>query len=164
METNVIDTMNTSETNGENEVISYVNISERHKTFLWLWNKTGTSHMKSVLKYFGFVLYAITKDGLIKERDHLEQVHTCSLFPGHENYKMMVSARNPYSRFVSNYRFSVRPKKFNPREFESYTTKSFQQHFHAIECGSFHQRKPDYWVRVEHMYEDYMQKIGRAHV
>ena len=107
METKGINTNNTCCKSGEedNDLIG-INISERVKTFLWIWNKTGTSHMKKVLKFFGFKFYYL-KDGEIKlEQNDIVQLHNCQFFPGHENYHFMVSARNPYTRFVSHFRFN----------------------------------------------------------
>jgi len=158
METNVIDTTNILNVNGgpkDNAI--YVNISERHKTFLWLWSKTGTTHMKNVLKYFGFQLYEIQNGVRTLHQPRIEQIHSCHLFEGHENYKLLISARNPYSRFVSDYRFSSRPKIFDLKDFEKFLFERTQRDPRCYECSNFINRKPDYWVRTEHMYEDYLK-------
>ena len=149
--------MTTSETSGEkNNFYIPINVSQKHKTFLWVWAKTGTSHMVEVLKDFDFDQYGITDTGLIFLNKGLQQIHLCSLFPGHENYKMMVSARNPYSRFFSFYRHSHRGF------YQDMTIDGFQEFlentivgYGTHDCVTFSERFPDYYVRVESMFEDY---------
>lgn len=157
MEIKHTNTKNTWRVSGENIEYNFpINVSKIHNTFLWVWAKTGTSHMVEVLRDFGFDNYGITETGLIFISKGISQIHTCSFFPGHENYKMMVSARNPYSRFFSFYRHSNRGFYENMtiegfREFLENTIIGYGTH----DCVTFSERFPDYYVRVESMFQDY---------
>ncbi len=155
METNKTDTCSTCKKSGEIENNYGLNISEEHKTFLWLWAKTGTSHMKQNLKYFGFNFYMFDGGKRSFLSKGITQQHTCQLFEGHEEYKLMVSARNPYPRYVSAYimrKFSS--KKFAEDSFKVFLEKTLFENVN-FDCVTFHSRIPDYFIRVENMFEDY---------
>lgn len=130
-----------------------LNISEKYKTFLWLWNKTGTSHMAKNLKYFGFQYFILENNTKKLQTDSIIQAHTCKLFPGHENYYMMVSARNPYTRFFSAYNFRFR-KDLTIQGFKEFLEFNFESD-HDFNCSTFNERLPNFYVRVENMVEDY---------
>ena len=135
---------------------TFFNISESHRTFLWLWHKTGTTHMRNLLKNFDFKFYKIVDSKKTLFIDKVVEQHDCFLFEGHEEYKLMVSARNPYSRYVSQYRFFLEPKNFDISHFEEYLYKIIETESNCFDCTNFETRKPDYYVRMEHMYEDYL--------
>lgn len=151
METNKIDTCSTCGKNGEIKNENGINISEKHKTFLWLWSKTGTSHLIKVLQHFDFNFYRFEGKRRIFEKKNILQIHLCELFPGHEEYKMMVTARNPYSRYVSLYK--MRNENVTFQEFLESQVHSKTN----FDCVTFIQRKPDYFIRVENMYNDYLK-------
>lgn len=149
--------MNTSRKSGvTDDFLGYINVSVKNNIFLWLWAKTGTSHMVQVLRDFDFDIYGIKENGLVFNNKGLQQFHTCFLFSGHQNYKMMVSARNPYSRFFSFYRHQ------NRGFYEKITIDGFREFLEnsipgvgTHDCVSFHERYPDYYVRIESMFSDY---------
>jgi len=156
METNKTDTCNTCVENG-NVPSSYgINISERYKVFLWLYHKTGTSHMTKNLKYFDFNFYSIENGKRSFRSKGIFQQHVCEFFPGHEDYKMMVSVRNPYSRWVSWFKMMNKktPQVVTKNNFTLFVEKNI---FNEInyKCVSYHHRKPDYSVRLESLFEDY---------
>lgn len=131
------------------------NILESHKLFVWLWEKTGTTHMSNLLRNFDFKHYYF--DGNDKKLIHNRIIHTheCGLFPGHEDYKLMVSTRNPYSRIVSSYKMN-HLEDLDKNTFRDYLETIFYLNEPTgVNCYSFVKRKPDYFVRVEHMYDDY---------
>ena len=113
--------------------------------------------MKQNLKYFGFNFYGFDNG---KKRKFLTegitQQHTCQLFEGHEEYKMMVSARNPYSRYVSLYKMIKKLENSFPEieNFEDFLEKQIFED-HNFECVTFHSRIPDYIIRIENLFEDY---------
>lgn len=141
------------------EVLDYpirANISEEHNTFLWLWDKTGTTHAKTVLSNFNFRHFGIDGDKKVLLTNEIIQYHRCALFPGHENYKLFVTARNPYTRFASLFKYSTMDeKKFTKEEFRNFVEFTIQVISNVAECSLFRNRLPDYYVRVESLYEDY---------
>jgi hypothetical protein len=153
METNKTDTCSTCKKSGEIENNYGLNISEEHKTFLWLWAKTGTSHLKQNMKYFGFNFYMFDGGKRSFLSKGITQQHTCQLFEGHHDYKMLATARNPYSRYVS---FYIMAKK-DEATIENFDDFLETQIFHHtnFDCVTFHDRIPDYFVRVENLFEDY---------
>lgn len=158
METKLTNTLNTWNENGETDYKdSALNISDRVKTFLWIWNKTGTSHMKTILDYFDFYYYSIIKGERKLLQKTIIQTHDCKFFNGHEDYKFMVSARNPYTRFLSQYRFQNRPinEKLNSEGFQKFLEEHIFDAPNNAECTNFHTRLPDYYVRTESLFEDY---------
>jgi hypothetical protein len=157
METKEIDTLNTwNESGGNPDSIFFVNISEKYKTFLWLWSKTGTMHMLDVLRDFGFNSYKFHNGTKNFFRSGIIDNHNCDLFPNHLEYKMMVSARNPYTRFFSWYKYQNRGL-FN-LSLEGYQTFLEKTIFEeSLDCLNFHERKPDYFVRIENLYDDYLK-------
>lgn len=143
------------------ELNSSVNVSEKHKTILWLWKKCGTTHMTKILNKFDFKYYEIKDGGLSMLKNTIVQKHSCSLFEGHENYKIIAAIRNPYSRFFSEFTFNKNLEQFIPNE---ENIENFRQFIYQItvfsevlsnECVDFSERVPDYPVRLENLYEDY---------
>lgn len=112
--------------------------------------------MKENLKYFDFNFYMF--DG--RKRTFLSkgitQQHTCQLFEGHHEYKMIASARNPYSRYVSLYKMaqSGGNLKAKIQDFEEFLETQVFHHTN-FDCVTFHSRIPDYFIRVENLFEDY---------
>ena len=143
------------------ELNSSINLSQKHKTILWLWKKCGTSHMAKIMNKYDFKYYRIEDDNLILLQDHVVQKHYCNLLPGHENYKILAAVRNPYSRFFSEYTFFRSKEEFSLNEInkEKFRTFIYQitisTEILSNECVDFSQRIPDYSVRLENLYEDY---------
>ena len=103
METNGTSIISTLNENGKiNDEYVGINISERVKTFLWLWNKTGTTHMKKVLKYFGFHFYEFTNGTKRLELEEIIQFHSCRFFPGDRKSTRLNSSHVALSRMPSS--------------------------------------------------------------
>jgi hypothetical protein len=167
MEINLIDTLSIWKKSGEmnqNEEIKHcdgVNLSQTYKTFLWLWSKCGTTHMKTVLDRFDFKFYQLKNNKLSLKNSSIVHEHNCIIFPEHENYKLLAAIRNPYSRFFSEFVSTNNNEKFesNPQNKDK-----FSIHLENIlmrgyrlsnNCCDFFDRKPDYPIRVENLFEDY---------
>lgn len=159
METKLTDTSNTWNESGKEKYPDEIgiNLSETHKVFIWLWDKTATTHMINVLSNFDFKYYKFNKGEKSLHRPKIYHNHNCFLFPGHENYKLLVSVRNPYTKYLSSFRYETKNQIV-------LTSQTFQQYLENVvhkennfNCCSFHHRNPDYYVRVEKMYEDYQR-------
>lgn len=135
----------------------FFNISESHKAFIWFDAKTGSTHMKKVLENYDFHTYCF-QDGEITKQKHIIQSHSCEVFSGHEDYTLICSARNPYSRFFSFFRFSpeFKDKDKTLDDFRRFVEEKMLDSNN--ECKNFHLRIPDYFIRLESVYDDY-QKI-----
>jgi hypothetical protein len=140
---------------------SFVNVSQKHKTILWLWKKCGTEHMTKIMNKYDFKHYKIENDKLILTHNWVEKNHNCNLFIGHENYKILAAVRNPYTRFFSDFTFNRIPQEF---AYTEENIEKFRVHIYSIivhseklfeNCIDFEGRTPDYPVRLENLYEDY---------
>ena len=142
--------------NGTNTEINNIriNISEKYKTFLWLWDKTGTSHAKEILSNFNFSFYEVSTKPKKLISDSITQFHYCSLFEGHENYKYLVTARNPYTRFFSLFRMSSPQNKITIDNFRTFIEEKIQSP-NNFNCADFSERTPDFFLRLENLYDDY---------
>ena len=143
------------------ELSSTVNLSQKHKTILWLWKKCGTSHMTKIMNRYDFKYYKIDGSSLRLLNNTVIQKHYCNLFDGHENYKILAAVRNPYTRFFSDFTFKRTPQDFicNKINKENFRLFIYQSTVYSDiisnECVDFYQRVPDYPVRLENLYEDY---------
>jgi hypothetical protein len=135
-----------------------LNISEEFNSFIWVNQKTATSLASKILENFGFKFYDVNGNKPIKINNEFVQQHSCCLFNGHETYKFIATIRNPYSQLVSEHLFFNLYDKDEQTyidEFENFLNKKFQITNNS--CFSFKERVPDYILRVENLYEDYMK-------
>jgi hypothetical protein len=129
------------------------NIIQKEKCLVWLPEKTASTHAFSVLKNYGLGACTLDNNQMVKVRNRVEDLytHTCDFFHGHENYLFISTARNPYSRFVSYFKFIGAEKQnfgFYDFLYESILEKPLNK-------PTFKERVPDYFLRQEHMFEDY---------
>ena len=129
------------------ETLCSINVSHTKKTILWLWSKTGTSIASKIFSDFGFNSFDVKDKQLIPRSFGITQYHSCCLFEGHEEYSLVATIRNPYSRFFSDFRHNRMDiptvEEFrNYLEYEVYKKKNQS-------CFSFLEREPDYPVRLE---------------
>jgi len=140
-----------------------MNISESTKSFLWLPHKTGTNNAVSILKNFGFKTYIQQNGNLFLyntecEVKDLTGNHIMIYFEGHEKYDFICTARNPFSRLLSLY-------KFNHKDQSEWSPEHFQNYFNIISkrfrvtkfLWPFERRVPDYFIRLENLYDDYLK-------
>jgi hypothetical protein len=128
-------------------------LSEKYNCFAWLVARTGSNHMVSILKNFNFKIYnCIGKNKKLYDNE-LKSIHTYNLFEGSETYKFLISVRNPYAREVSSFRMN----KYVENSKESF--KDFlEKKYYSQDTSIYYNRPdrlPDYYVRMEHMFEDY---------
>jgi hypothetical protein len=138
-----------------------INISQKHKTFLWIWGKCGTTHMKEILKGFDFKYYTLENNTLVLRNTNIVQDHSCNVFPGHENYKLLAAIRNPYAKFFSEFIFTNKTEKIehsqkNKERYLKDLESRLNQRLRFMDnCCDFFDREPDYPVRLENLFEDY---------
>jgi hypothetical protein len=136
-----------------------INISEKYKSFVWAPPKTGTTHLFFVLRHFDFEGLSVNYDRTDTTRiyDYVTHNHSTNLFLGHENYKLILSARNPYSTAFSYYCHMMSNGDVSIENFRNYIYDNFppQQSRMRVIFQLETNRKPDYVLRVETLYEDY---------
>jgi len=131
-----------------------VNLSEKYKSFLWLWDKTGTSLAKEIFSHFNFSFYDFSESPKKIISDTISQFHYCGLFQGHENYLLIATARNPYTRLFSRFVMNFPDNKITIEDFQTFV-EEFSQSPNNLSCCDFEIRKPDFFIRVENLYTDY---------
>lgn len=132
----------------------FLNVSEKHKSFIWSQPKTGSTSFINVFKNLDFYRWDFDKDGLLVEKtDHILHNHNCKLFQGHENFTFIASARNPYASAYSMFRLHT-VNKFDGIEI---LERHFLPNFNSLAgcCHCFNERIPDYFIRLENLFDDY---------
>lgn len=125
-----------------------INLSEKYKSFIWTPNRTGSTLASLVLKNeeFGFELYDEKK---VKTSDFYKHHHYYYFFEGHENYSFIMTVRNPYNQYLSFMGYRIN------QDSSDHLERMFQNEEHRLFMLKLKQRKPDYVLRIENLYEDY---------
>lgn len=131
-----------------------MNISEINKSFVWLQARTGSVHSVKVLKNYGFSTYKKTPDGL--KVIPLNNNHSYDYPSGHQDYLFLSTARNPFSRILSFYKFNNKnPNIWSPQSFHNYFFMNFSKITLRCIIWPFRDRIPDYFIRIESLFDDY---------
>lgn len=145
-----------------------INILESEKFFLWLPPKTGSNHASWVFSMFKFEMITCSYDRkqIYRRNGHLNNSHPQDIFEGHENYKLICTARHPLERIFSAYIYQIKSYHINKIKNLEVSKKSFIKFFIEtyysndgvwLQGMNFQKRTPDYFLRLEHLYEDYMK-------
>lgn len=104
--------------------------------------------MVNVLNEFGFKYYKF--DGIDFEVLNTRPQRTHSCYPDSipDGFQVICSIRNPLSQLVSEYRYGP------INDFANWLKKTLNSN-QNFQCFNFKTRKPDYFVRMESMFEDY---------
>ena len=129
------------------------NIIQKEKCLVWLPAKTASTHAFSILKNYGLAACQIDNNQFVTVKNIINDLytHNCELFDGHENYLFISTARNPYSKFVSYFKFMGMDKQ-NIKFYDYLYLTILEKSHHK---PKFEQRVPDYFIRQEHLFEDY---------
>jgi len=146
--------------------------SEEHGVYVWFPSKTGSNHSYKVLKSCGFKNYMYSRKSNSLSPTNLDGYgHSLSKFPGNEHYSLISTARHPYTRLVSYFKFlnCFTVKKNNPLyytisdsleerkfKFRSFLNEMFASTLNHPALESYNTtRVPNFFLRVENLYEDY---------
>lgn len=154
----------------DKEEVLYYNKSEINKCFTITYPHTGSRSMMKILDNFDFDTYELKNNKLIYKKSGSQHNHTFDLFEGHENYKLMISCRNPYDIFVSKFRFwlggvKVMKSTFNLKseflEFVEEFVFEIEERFwfrpsHLLKSEKILNRPIDYRIKLENLEESYM--------
>ena len=153
----------------DKEDILYYNKSEVNKCFTITYPHTGSRLMMKVLDNFSFDSYELKNNKLIYKKSGSQHNHTFDLFEGHEDYKLMISCRNPYDIFVSKFRFylgglRVMKSTFNLKsEFLEFIEefifeveeRTWFKSSHLLKSEKILLRPIDYKIKLETLEESY---------
>ena len=147
-----------------------MNISHSLGYFVFTPPKTGSTTATKIFNNFDFQTFKISDTNDIElSSNKFTQTHYYNNLPDYENYKLICTVRNPYSKFVSLFKYTIAPEKkvistYNWREeffellFDNITHHSDQGWAHELYFGSDLSslgRKIDYPLRIENLFEDY---------
>ena len=142
-------------------------LSLKHNSILWLPMRTASTHASWVFAHFDFMSYLTNKKDelmidLISDKIHFG--HELGLPPSHNSMSLISTARNPYERVFSyfNRQFLGRNIKPTQGEFEKFIQDLIENKTNFIKfftkpVQSLIERVPDYIIRKENMYEDYLK-------
>ena len=147
-----------------------MNISHSLGYFVFTPPKTGSMTASRVFGNFDFQTFKISDTNNIQlSSTKFTHSHYYNSLPNYENYKLICTIRNPYSRYVSLFKYLIGPEKkvistYNWREeffeflFDFLTPHSgnlgFKQDYFESNVSSLG-RNIDYAIRIENLFEDY---------
>jgi hypothetical protein len=142
-----------------NKNLIIANTDERF--FVWMPPKTASVTASLILPKLGFKCYR--NNGKHLEPVFMESIHNHStnFFYGHEDYSFITTLRNPYSLLSSKYIFfGDRKELISHDDFIQYLENYFygrEDELKYLQCYNHSERIPDYVIRVENMFEDYLK-------
>jgi hypothetical protein len=137
--------------------------SEKYNSFVWTPMKTASSHTSFVLAHFDFITVTenlITGAIINHSSDNINFGHSLQFPPNHSNMNFICSMRHPYYRCFSIFgrRFIDQTKKPEVYEFEKYFHESIETNIEFTRTTNmFDLRVPDFVLRAENLYEDYLK-------
>lgn len=147
--------------------------SSSEQCYLWTPPKTGSNHANFVFNFFDFgSLVFRNSDNLVffePSQNIIMHSHQFNVLPDHSFYKIICTARNPYTRLYSMYNhlnkldnlyqfsllgfknFVMNTDQNNPKYLD---IQSILDNFFTEVTGP---KIPDYFIRQENLYEDYLK-------
>ena len=137
----------------------FINISEKYKYFTWTPERTGSTHFTKIIDKLGFQSAVIEDNKIISYGNTVRHNHFCILFENHWDYNFLITIRNPYAMTIS--RVGAPTMEFNDESKKIIRTRvenQFQADWSSFGCcNCFHKRKPDFAIRLENLYEDWIK-------
>ena len=141
-----------------------LNVSKKNNFFIWMPATCGTTHAVNIFKNFD------------KDFNFIHS-HKIDFFDGHWSYDLISLQRNPYARYVSMFNnlaghdksLGLNKVMFNNiakhdkslglnkvrSDFNIFLNSTFQNSNTSQYILKYHERNPDYFIRLEHLFEDY---------
>lgn len=133
----------------------FIRLSREHKAFIWLQAKCATTLAMGVTENFGFKNYLVKNNIIDFTQTSPGQHHVPCFFEGHEDYFFILTVRNPYHRIFSEY---AQNPNGNKKDFLKVLERKMMTPLQNMKpYFDFSERFPDYIIRVESAYEDYMK-------
>lgn len=139
-----------------------ITYSEKEKMILFLPGKTGSMHASFMFNHFDFTtaLFESDDEQLVFDNGSVMHHHHLQTIKKFEDYSIICTARNPYSRIISYYNHSQRGilMEGKPSEsFKEYFVKRVSGGGMFKDNGFFFDKEPQYFLRLENLYHDYIQ-------
>lgn len=131
-----------------------LNISEKNKVFVWTPAHTASRLAWKIFDNFEFSSYDVKNGGAFL-KNSFEHNHFIGLPKNHEEYKLILTCRNPYTQSTSGFD-GMYPDKVQ-ENFNRSIESRFQESYHFNFISHLKYRKPDYFIRVENLLEDYLK-------
>ena len=124
-----------------------LNVSKKNNFFIWMPATCGTTHAVNIFKNFD------------KDFNFIHS-HKIDFFDGHWSYDLISLQRNPYARYVSMFNNLVGHDKslgLNKvrSNFNIFLNYTFQNSDTLKYILKYHERNPNYFIRLEKLFEDY---------
>jgi hypothetical protein len=144
--------------------ITPITFSDKHKVVLWTPQRTGSTHATFIFTHFDFMTIFYSEEtaefGKKSDINSIRHHHSCRLFDFHQNYDVIMTTRNPYSKFISAFFYysDMHNRGTSINDFRKFFVKETDNPsvFHHSYQG--YETIPKYFLRIENLYEDY-QKI-----
>ena len=127
----------------------FFNISVKNKVFTWTPPSTASRLSWKIFDNFEFSSYD-AKTGALYNNSYFHN-HFFGLPQNHKEYKLILTCRNPYTRARTG--MDNTPREYLIRNLED----TFQSSNHFYFISLLKTRKPDYFIRVENLLEDYLK-------
>lgn len=128
-----------------------LNISEKHKVIVWTPRSTASRLASKIFENFEFCSYDVHNGGVLLKKS-FEHNHFIGLPKNHLDYKLIMTCRNPYTRLTAGFDGDNAQKNL-----EKSLETDFQGHLHYSFISHLKYRKPDFFIRVENLLEDYLK-------
>jgi hypothetical protein len=149
-------------------IIQNITYSEKEKMILLLPMKTGTIHATFIFQHFDFITehYELKTNKVLDKLDSVIHHHCMNIPQRYEDYSIICTARNPYSRLVSAYnnsRIITEINKPSDENFKNHFSKKIDTGYQSDNGFPYGQdnflynETPKYFLRVESLYHDYIQ-------
>lgn len=139
-----------------------ITYSEKEKMILFLPGKTGSMHASFMFNHFDFTtsLFEANDEQLIFDNGSVIHHHHLETIKKFENYSIICTARNPYTRIISYYHHYLQGATMEGRlieTFKEYFIKRVSGGGMFKDSGFFFEKMPEYFLRLETLYHDYIQ-------
>lgn len=128
-----------------------INISEKNKVVTWTPAHTASRLACKIFDNFDFVSYNVSKGGKIWKKG-FEHNHYIGLPENHLDYELIMTCRNPYTSCTAGFDGAGAQENLIKSLEETY-----QSDYHINFYNFLKYRKPDYFIRVENLLEDYLK-------
>jgi len=132
-------------------IMQALNISEKNKAIVWTPRSTASRLAWKIFDNFEFFSYDV-RNGNTLHQQRFEHNHFIGLPKNHREYKLIMTCRNPYTQATAGHDGNAAQENFE-RSLES----EYQESNHFNFVSHLKHRKPDYFIRVENLLEDYLK-------
>ncbi len=150
--------------------INIFNINPTEKYILFTPPRTGSRRSLYISELLGFNTFASVNGVLNFYKEEPTHNHTHNLFQGHEEFKTILTCRNPYSVMVSEFKLSLGPFSTIRRDFDLHSLfLDFIYEFYDSNASPWYSPKVfnfredltnrhiDYRIKIENMFESYSE-------